>query len=169
MMLEGLEYEMTTKPDAADLMAFYRRQGHATTTEPSKLQRMIDNTACFVVARLHGELIGIARGVADGVWGRLVECKLDPAYQGPACVTRREGRVEHDASGIARRMAMGVVDFLVDYGCERIDALAYGTEVDFCEELGFKRMKGVVPLELVVADRPGAAAAATMASSGVGR
>ena len=148
MVLEDIEFETVTKPDPDELLAFYKRQKHETTEARAKLQRMMDNTFCFVIGRRDGEMIGLARGVTDGLWGRLAECKLDPAYQGPACVTHTDGRIEHDSSGIAREMANLVIQALKDYGVERIDALAYGTEEDFCEELGFKRIPGVVAMEL---------------------
>jgi hypothetical protein len=41
-----------------------------------------------------------------------------------------------------------VLQSLVEYGVERIDVTAYGTEVDFCEELGFRRVPGLVSLQL---------------------
>lgn len=158
-MFEEVQFETMAKPDPAELLAFYERQHHPTTHDREKLQRMLDNTLCFVAARRGGELIGLARGVTDGLWGRLAECKLDPAFQGPACVTKTDGRIEHDAEGIARGMAVMVIEALRDYGVERIDALAYGTEVDFCEELGFKRIHGVVALELAAGTAvPGAGA-----------
>ncbi len=148
MKLEDIEFETTTKPDADELLAFYKRQKHVTTEARAKLQRMMDNTFCFVVARRDGELIGLARGVTDGLWGTLAECKLDPAFQGPACVTRTDGRIEHDSTGIAAEMARLVIKALTDYGVETIGALAYGTEVDFCEELGFKKRQGVAAMVL---------------------
>lgn len=148
VMFEGVEFEMMTRPDPDELAEFYKRQQHPTTDDRDKLQRMLDNTFCFVAARRDGELIGLARGVTDGLWGRLAECKLDPAFQGPACVTRTDGRIEHDSAGIAREMAIMVIESLRSYGVERIRALAYGTEVDFCEELGFKQIRGAVALEL---------------------
>lgn len=151
MTYEDITYETMSKPDPEELHAFYERQQHPTTGSREKLKRMMDNTHCFVAARRKGEIIGIARGVTDGLWGRLAECKLDPAYQGPACVTKTDGRIEHDEAGIAKRMALMVIEALRNYGVERIDALAYGTEVDFCEELGFKKMRGLVPLELKAA------------------
>lgn len=146
-MLDDIEFEAMTKPDPQELLVFYTRQNHPTTHSLEKLQRMVDNTFCFVTARRDGELIGLARGVTDGLWGRLAECKLDPAYQGPACVTRTDGRIEHDSAGIAREMAARVIAALTDYGVERIDALAYGTEEDFCEELGFRKLRGVTAME----------------------
>ncbi len=147
-MFDDVEFETMARPEPEELLAFYERQHHPTTQARDKLQRMMENTFCFVTARRKGELIGIARGVADGLWGRLAECKLDPAYQGPACITKTNGRIEHDSAGIATEMALRVIEALRDYGVERIDALAYGTEVDFCEELGFRRIRGVVPMEL---------------------
>ncbi len=141
-------FETTTRLDPDELLEFYQRQNHPTTHSHEKLQRMMENTFCFVTARRHGELVGLTRGVTDGLWGRLAECKLDPSCQGPACVTRTDGRIEHDTAGIAREMASRVIRALWDYGVERVDALAYGTEVDFCEELGFKKLPGVVALEL---------------------
>ena len=162
-MLEDIVFEMGRQPDPDELLEFYRRQSHETTADREKLQRMLDNTFCFVAARRQGELIGIARGVTDGLWGRLAECKLDPGFQGPACITHTDGRIEHDSAGIACEMARLVIQALKGYGVERIDALAYGTEEDFCEELGFRRMAGVVPMELQAAlsasDSPEALAA----------
>lgn len=153
MVFDDIEFESMVKPDPDELLAFYNRQSHATTQAKEKLRRMTDNTFCFVVARRRGEMIGIARGVTDGLWGCLAECKLDPAYQGPACVTRKDGRIEHDEAGIARQMALLVIEALHTYGVERIDALAYGTEVDFCEELGFRKLRGVVAMELSPGER----------------
>ncbi len=147
-MFEDVAYESTVKPTPEELLSFYERQNHASTHALEKLRRMLDNTFCVVSARRGGELIGFARGQCDGLLGRLVECKLDPAYQGPACVTRRDGRIEHDAYGIARRMAWLVIEAMRAGGVERIDAIAHGTEVDFCEELGFRRARGVEVMEL---------------------
>ena len=143
------DIEFTTTNDLApeELRAFYERQGIHTTSSEERLRRMLQHTYCFVTARQNGEMIGLARGVTDGMWGRLAECKLDPRFQGPACLSRTGGRIEHDATGIARQMAQRVIDALRDYGVEKIDAVAYGTEVDFCEELGFRRVSGVVALE----------------------
>ena len=150
-MLEEIVFDTTTKLDADELLGFYQRQNHPTTHSREKLLRMMENTFCFVTAHRRGELVGLARGVTDGLWGRLAECKLDPSCQGPACVTKTDGRIEHDTAGIAREMASRVIRALWDYGVERVDALAYGTEVDFCQELGFKKLPGVVALELTTA------------------
>jgi hypothetical protein len=150
-MVDSLVYGVVEDIAPEELRAFYERQKHGTTGSPEKLRRMLDNSYCFVTARQGGQLIGIARGVTDGVRGRLVECKLDPAYQGPGCVTKTDGRIEHDTEGIAREMALRVIEALRASGVERIDVLAYGTEVDFCEELGFRKAAGLVPLVLEVA------------------
>jgi len=146
--LEGIVFETMAKLGAEELSAFYARQNHGVPGGREKIQRMLDHTHCVVTARRDGELIGFARGVTDGLWGRLAECKLDPNYQGPACITRREGRIEHDSRGIAKEMAARVIAELRQFGVERIDAVAYGTEVDFCEELGFRKLRGQVALEL---------------------
>ena len=145
--------------DVNELAAFYAQQRHQTTDEPDKLRRMLENSFCFVTARQGGRLIGIARGVTDGVNGQLAECKLDAGFQGPAAVTRTDGRIEHDESGIAREMAGRVIESLRAYGVEQIHALAYGTEVDFCEELGFKRVGGMVALQMDMTAGASAAAA----------
>ncbi|MCK6455532.1 MAG: GNAT family N-acetyltransferase [Phycisphaerae bacterium] len=148
-------YDDAARPDAAELRAFYAAQGHPVPDSPTKLERMIANSVCFVTARApDGRLIGFARGMADGVRGYLTECKLDPAFQGPGAVTARDGRVEHDQFGIARALADRVLNALRGMGCERIDVTAYGTEVDFCEELGFRKSVGLVPMTLDARDRP---------------
>jgi predicted N-acetyltransferase YhbS len=95
--------------------------------------------------------VGVARGILDGNRGYLAECKLDPMLQGPAAVTRTNGRVEHDEHGIAREMAQRVLERLVESGAERVDAMAWGTEVDFLAELGFRRNGGLVGMTLMPA------------------
>lgn len=146
--MSQIQFETMSAPDPNELLDFYLRQQHRTTHEPQKLKRMIDNTFCFVTARRDGEMIGMARGVTDGLTGWLAECKLDPAYQGPACVTRTDGRIEHDAHGIAGEMARRVIEALRAFGVERVGTMAHGTEVDFCEEIGFRKVRGAVALEL---------------------
>ncbi len=165
MMLDDITLETVVQPAADDLLAFYKRQNHATTASREKLERMIENSSCFVTAYRGGELVGFARGATDGVAGRLVECKLDPALQGPACVTHTDGRIEDDTKGIATEMARHVVAALRKSGVERIDVLAYGTEVDFCEGLGFKKIKGVVPMELPTLVEVGDPAAVSVATT----
>lgn len=159
-MLDSIEFNTTKTPDLKELLEFYDRQHHKITQSSEKLQRMVDNTFCFITAHKDGELIGITRAVTDGLWGCLAECKLDPGFQGPACVTRTDGRIEHDTEGIAFEMARLAIHALRDYGVERIEAVAYGTEVDFCEELGFKKRSGVVNMVLE-ADTPLPVPAAT--------
>ncbi len=151
-MSNDIKYELVDRIDVGELMAFYDAQGCVMPQSVDKLSKMIDNSVCFVTARdPGGQVIGIARGVADGLRGYLTECKLDPSVQGPGAVTHIDGRIEHDQYGIAKKMAERVIQALADLGCERIDAYAYGTEVDFCEELGFKRAAGIVPVTMDVA------------------
>jgi len=148
MAITDIEYESNAKLTTEELLAFYRRQHHPTGASREKIKHMLDETFCAVTARHKGELIGFARGVLSGTTGRLAECKLDPVFQGPACVTKLDGRIEHDESGIAREMALRVIERLRARKVETIGILAHGTEVDFCEELGFKRPKGIIWLEL---------------------
>ncbi len=147
--MNDVRYEVTSRVDPHELRAFYEAQGHRAPSTPEKLRQLVENSVCFVTARTaDGRLIGIARGISDGVRGYLTECKLDPAFQGPAAVTARDGRIEDDQRRIARAMAERVLSALVESGCERIDVSAYGTEVDFCEELGFRKNSGQVMMTL---------------------
>ena len=97
-----------------ELKQFYTRPKHDVDADAEHFRRMIKTRAAFVTARVDGQLVGVSRGVCDGVRGYLTECKLDPAYQGPAAVTRTDGRVEHDSFGIAAEMARRVLDKLVE-------------------------------------------------------
>jgi hypothetical protein len=135
-----------------ELTDFYRQLHHDIAARPEQIAKMMANSAAFVTARVDGHLIGIARGVCDGLRGYLTECKLAPEFQGPAAITRTDGRIEHDLNGIAREMASRVLDKLCAAGVRRIDTVAYGTEVDFCEELGFKRTAGLVGVTLKAED-----------------
>ncbi len=141
-------YAVVERIDPKELLQFYVRQHHSTQASSDKIERMLKNSLVFVTAREEGKLIGVGRGVTDGIIGYLTECKLDPDYQGPAAITRQDGRIEHDERGIAREIALRVLQSLVEYGVERIDVTAYGTEVDFCEELGFRRVPGLVSLQM---------------------
>ncbi|MBW7907026.1 MAG: GNAT family N-acetyltransferase [Phycisphaerae bacterium] len=145
--------------DARELVAFYQRLQHDTAAQPRQIERMMARSAVLVTARADGELIGVARGVSDGVRGYLTECKLDPRYQGPAAVTRTDGRIEHDEHGIAGEMARRVLHQLAAEGVERVDVVAWSTEVDFLAELGFRRNGGLVAL-MLKAGEPGAASTA---------
>lgn len=131
-----------------ELAEFYERLNHDIGAEPGQIEAMVANSAAFVTARVDGRLIGIARGVCDGVRGWLTECKLDALYQGPGAVTRTDGRIEHDQHGIAAEMARRVLDKMAAEGARRIDVLAWGTEVDFLAELGFKKQGGLVGMTL---------------------
>ncbi len=131
-----------------ELTAFYTAVGHEIAAQPAQIRKMLENSAVFVTARAEGQLIGIARGVGDGLRGYLTECKLDPTWQGPAAITRKDGRIEHDTSGIARELARRVLRTLQEEGAQRIDVVAWNTEVDFLEELGFKRRGGYVGMTI---------------------
>jgi hypothetical protein len=133
---------------AEELSTFYSALGHEIHALPEHIERMMANSAVFVTARVDGKLIGLARGVSDGLRGYLTECKLDPSYQGPAAVTRRDGRIEDDTRGVAAEMARRVLQVMFADGVKRVDTLAWGTEEDFAEELGFKRAGGLVALTL---------------------
>ena len=135
-----------------ELTEFYRRLNHDLAAQPEQIRKMTAHSAAFVTAYADGRLIGIARGVCDGLRGYLTECKLDPAFQGPAAITRTDGRIEHDTNGIATEMARRVLDAMYAEGVLRVDAVAYGTEVDFCEELGFRRARGVVGMTMKAED-----------------
>ncbi len=146
--MSAITYEVVDHIDAQELLDFYARQRHSTRAGGETLARMLQKSHCFVTAREGGKLIGVGRGVTDGVIGYLTECKLDPDAQGPAAITRQDGRIEHDERGIAREIAYRILGSLAKYGVERIDVTAYGTEVDFCEELGFRRVPGLVAMQL---------------------
>ena len=141
-------YTAETSVPIEELAEFYQRLDHDVAARPEQIKSMIENSAAFITARADGKLIGLARGVCDGLRGYLTECKLDPSYQGPAAVTRTDGRIEHDENGIAAEMARRVLDCMRIEGAQRIDVLAYGTEVDFLEELGFRRKAGLVGLTI---------------------
>jgi len=148
-----VSYGSGAETSPQELARFYQRLGHDIAAQPRQIEKMMANSTAFVTARVGGELIGIARGICDGLRGYLTECKLDPAYQGPAAVTRTDGRIEHDQYGIAAEMARRVLQAMFAAGVRRVDVLAWGTEVDFCQELGFRRQGGLVGLTLRAADQ----------------
>lgn len=145
-----IEYQVVppTSVNVDELLEFYERQNHQTTESTEKLAEMLRRSASFVTARDGSRLIGVARGITDGVRGYLTDCKLDPDYQGPAALSRKDGRIEHDALGIGKAMGTRVLESFREMGVEQVHAIAHGTEEDFCAELGFKRARGAVPMTL---------------------
>ena len=116
-MTSDIRFAVVDQIDINDLKGFYDAQGSVIPQSIDKLSKMVDNSVCFVTAREEdGRLIGIARGVADGVRGYLTECKLDPSRQGPGAVTHIDGRIEHDQYGIAMEMATRVIKALAAQG-----------------------------------------------------
>ncbi len=148
-----------------ELTSFYARLRHDGAPEAAQITGMLQHSAAFVTARINGELVGIARGVSDGVRGYLTECKLAPEFQGPGAVTRTDGRVEHDEHGIATEMARRVLEAMRARGVARVDVIAWSTEVDFLEELGFRRSGGLVGLTLRAEALAAAANAAPAAAA----
>lgn len=138
-----------------EIAEFFARVEPEGQPSSGRLDAMLQHSAAFVTARADGRLVGIARGITDGLHGYFTDCKLDPAYQGPAAISHTGGRIEDDTYGIAAEMSRRVLDQLAEGGATRVDVLAWGTEVDFLESLGFKRQGGLVGLTL----RPGAIAA----------
>lgn len=137
---------------AHEVAEFYDRLRHDIDAETQQIQHMMNSSISFVSARLDGKLIGIARGVFDGVRGYFTECKLDPAYQGPACVTKRDGRIEDDLHGIGMEMGRRVLEKLFTAGARKVDVVAWGTEIDFCSDLGFKKQGGLVGMTMKAED-----------------
>ncbi len=150
----------------AELSAFYAQVRHDIAAQAQQIEKMLANSAVFVTARTGGKLIGFARGVCDGLRGYLTECKLDPVFQGPAAVTRMDGRIEHDTNGIALEMARRVLDKMFADGICRVDVVAWGTEVDFLEELGFQRQGGLVGMTMRAAKAPAAPAGPSQTAAG---
>lgn len=159
-----VRYDVGSRIEPGELSEFYSRMNHDIAASPDQLGATVSDSAVLVTARIDGRLVGLARGVSDGLRGVLTECKLDPLFQGPGAVTRTDGRIEHDTYGIAAEMARRVIERLLGRGSARIDVLAWGTEVDFLEELGFKRAGGLVGLTLRTGDAAPAATAAMAAS-----
>ena len=58
-----------------ELTEFYQRLKHDIAAQPEQIRKMMAGSAAFVTARADGKLIGIARGVCDGLRGYLSECK----------------------------------------------------------------------------------------------
>lgn len=150
--MSAVTYGDGTDTNPQELAEFYERLQHDIAARPEQIRKMMANSVAFVTARQDGKLIGLARGVCDGLRGYLTECKLDPAYQGPAAVTRTDGRIEHDTSGIAAEMARRVLDEMYAQGLRRVDVVAWGTEEDFLEELGFRRPGGLVGMTMRAED-----------------
>lgn len=143
-----IEYSTGAAVTAEELTAFYTRINHDIAAQPDQIRKMIEESAVSVVARQDGELVGIARGISDVLRGYLTECKLVPECQGPAAVTKKDGRIEHDSHGIAAEMARRVIEELCNRGAQRIDVVAWNTEMDFLADLGFKKQGGFVGMTL---------------------
>lgn len=144
----NVKYGTATDTTPAEIIDLYGRVKHPVAVAAAQVQAMIAHSDAFVTAHVDGQLIGFARGVCDGARGFFTECKLDPVYQGPAAITRTDGRIEHDTYGIAAEMGRQVLSRMSALGVSRIDVVAWGTELDFLQELGFKKQGGLIGMTL---------------------
>ncbi len=62
-------YDAGGSIDSKELGEFYGRLQHETAATDKQLSRMVESSAVFVTARVDERLVGIARGVTDGVRG----------------------------------------------------------------------------------------------------
>ena len=70
--MSEFRFDVVDQIDPEELRSFYDSQGSCVPEATEKLSAMVDNSVCFVTARDDsGRLIGIARGLADGVRGVL--------------------------------------------------------------------------------------------------
>lgn len=66
--MDAVELERVSEVDEEDLRLLYASVGwEAYTTDPAALARAIANSSYVVVARVNGQLIGLARGLSDDV------------------------------------------------------------------------------------------------------
>ena len=136
MGVEGMEIEVKVITEAScdELIALYRGAGwwNEKTDDISWLPLLIRGSICFVGAFCEGRLIGMGRGIGDGISDAYIQdVTVLPEYRN---------------KGIGGLIINKLVNALQDIGLKWIGLIGEPGTQTFYERLGFRVMKDYIPM-----------------------
>ncbi|MDC7288432.1 GNAT family N-acetyltransferase [Blautia schinkii] len=128
-----IEYKRIKDFEAEQLQELFLSVEWYSGNFPEKLRLAMNNSSKVISAWEDGKLIGLIRGLDDGVWQATIDCLLvNPAYQG---------------KGIASTLLKYLLDEYVDF--LYVDVVPDEKKnVEFYVKHGFKIMTDGTPLQI---------------------
>lgn len=128
-----IEYKRIKDFEAEQLQELFLSVEWYSGNFPEKLRLAMNNSSKVISAWEDGKLIGLIRGLDDGVWQATIDCLLvNPAYQGKGI-----------ASALLKYLLDEYVDFLY------VDVVPDEKKnVEFYVKHGFKIMTDGTPLQI---------------------
>jgi ribosomal protein S18 acetylase RimI-like enzyme len=102
------------------------------------IEKIVSRTYCFAIARDDGKLIGMGRGISDGVSDAYIQdVTVFPEYR---------------KQGIGGRIIRFLIDSMHAEGIHWIGLISVPGQQSFYRGLGFKEMEGFTPFKYDPAD-----------------
>lgn len=133
--MQKIEVKAVRRVRRGDLLRLYRTAGWwtpAAPPPPGYLAALVKGSTCFVGAFCGGRMIGMGRGLSDGVSDAYIQD-----------VTVLDGFRKR---GIGRRIVIEIVRCLRGRGVDWIGLIAEPGTAAFYRGLGFRPMRGAVPM-----------------------
>ncbi len=131
---DGIKIIPVQSTDRAQIIRLYKEAGWwspANDDQPEFVDRIAENSYCFVGAFCDGEMIGMGRVLSDGI---------SDAYIQDVTVLR-----DYRGRGIGGRIIAHLIDRLRADRVEWIGLIGEPGTGNFYKQLGFNEMKGSVP------------------------
>lgn len=130
----GIDIRPVDRTDRAQIIRLYREAGWwspANDDQPEFVDKIAENSYCFVGAFCEGEMIGMGRVLSDGI---------SDAYIQDVTVRR-----DHRRRGIGGRIIAHLLGKLQADRIEWIGLIGEPGTGSFYKQLGFKKMQGSAP------------------------
>ena len=131
---DGIEISPVQRTDRAQIIRLYKESGWwspANDRQPEFVDKIAENSYCFVGAFCDGEMIGMGRVLSDGI---------SDAYIQDVTVLR-----DYRRRGIGGRIIAHLLGKLKADQIEWIGLIGEPGTGNFYKQLGFKKMKGSEP------------------------
>ncbi len=136
MNISDIEIRFVTNWPEDDIVSLYHAGGWwKDEYEPSAIRYMIEGSFCFAVAidKTSGKTIGMGRVLSDGVSdGYIQDLVILPEYR---------------KQGVGKILTRSLIDYCTSKGVTWIALISEPNQDEFYKKLGFKEMKGHIPLK----------------------
>lgn len=136
--MKDITYHIVKETDYTRILELYRDAGWwEMDDDPHHLEtvaNIVQNTFCFVVAKIGEKIVGMGRAISDGYSDAYIQdITVDKAHRG---------------KGIGKGIVRALVSFLKENNLQWIGLISEPGYEKFYNELGFSEMKGYTPFLL---------------------
>jgi len=133
--MNEIVYEIIKKTNRDDLIELYKDAGwwqpENDEADPAFIDKIIEGSFCFVIAKLNNKIIGMGRAISDGV--------SDAYIQDVVVLT------DFRSKGIGKGIINTMLDFLTKKGITWIGLISEPGAEKFYDSLNFKVMESYTP------------------------